>query len=69
MRMRLKDYLIDHTDGSLRGHVRGVVEWLEDEARMLERPPSSNEAAQRLVAGAFRTAAEALRTQTVECWP
>lgn len=60
--MRLKDYLATYAEPGPKGIVRGVTEWLEEQAR---------EQARKSAFGgeqALKTAANALRDQT-ECWP
>lgn len=64
--MRLKDYLASYAESSHKGIVRGVAEWLEEQARLAR---GSGDAAERVRAGCFEIAARELHGQRIECWP
>lgn len=65
--MRLKDYLATYADTGPKGIVRGVVEWLEQEARFAHAA-ANDENGLNVHAAHLLTASRALTDQLVECW-
>lgn len=64
--MRLKDYLATYAAPATPVVIRGVAEWLEEQARTLA---ASDDVADRVKATSFEIAARELHDQRIVCWP
>lgn len=65
--MNLKQYLATYAEPGPKGTVRGVAEWLEEEARA-EHRAATDDNGRNVTAAHLLTAAKRLWDQLAECW-